>query len=168
LSSQDSPEVDGEHVQFHDDLLENLVGSWRVTGVVAGQRIKHNCDAGWVLNHQFLKVHFLDVTPRRQRKGGEGRDPRYEADVFIGRDNMSERYVAHWLDTFGGRFSEVLGYGTRRDRTRSIRFVFEGGSGPLHNTITWNQDNGTRTMLIRQKDSKARWRIFARESFERA
>jgi hypothetical protein len=30
----------------------------------------------------------------------------YEAMVFIGYDNTSERYVAHWIDIFGGRFSK--------------------------------------------------------------
>jgi hypothetical protein len=168
LSAQDTPEVDGEHVQFHDNLLESLVGSWKVTGIIAGQRIKHDCNADWVLNHQFLKVHFLDVTPGRRMRAGEREDSRYEADVFIGYDNMSERYVAHWLDTFGGRFSEVLGYGTRLDRGRSIRFVFEGGSGPLQNIITWNRNDGTWTMVIRQKGSKAKWQTFASELFKKA
>jgi len=168
LSAQDTPEVDGEHVQFQDSLLENLVGSWKVTGMIAGQRIEHDCNAGWVLNHQFLNVHFLDVTQRRVMRAGERQDPRYEADVFIGYDNMSERYVAHWLDTFGGRFSEVLGYGTRMNRGHSIRFVFEGGSGPLHNTVTWNRNDGTWTMVITQKDSKAKWQTFASELFKKS
>lgn len=35
--------------------------------------------------------------------------PNYEAMVFIGYDNTSERYVVHWIDVFGGRFSETLG-----------------------------------------------------------
>lgn len=167
--SSDSPpdEVDGEHVPFRDGLLDKLVGRWKVTGTIAGQAIEHRCDAEWVLNHQFLRVHFLDVTRGVQGRAGEMRDPRYEAEVFIGYDYMSERYVAHWLDTFGGRFSEVLGYGARQNRNRSIRFIFEGGSGPLHNTFTWNKDDATWTMLIRQKDSKGRWQTFADESFGR-
>ncbi|HEY8226282.1 MAG TPA: hypothetical protein VIG25_13455 [Pyrinomonadaceae bacterium] len=33
----------------------------------------------------------------------------YEAMVFIGYDNTSERYVAHWIDIFGGRFSKDEG-----------------------------------------------------------
>ena len=41
--------------------------------------------------------------------------------IFIGYDNTSERYVVHWLDNFGGRFSETLGYGLRSGN--SIKFV---------------------------------------------
>ena len=56
-----------------------------------------------VLQRQFLRVHMKDLaTP-----------PDYEAMIFIGYDNASERYVAHWIDVFGGRISETLGYGTR-------------------------------------------------------
>jgi len=54
----------------------------------------------------------------------------YEAIVFISYDNMSERYVVHWIDIFGGRFSETLGYGNSRDQ-HSIRFVFEYATGPF-------------------------------------
>jgi hypothetical protein len=28
--------------------------------------------------------------------------PEYQATVYIGRDNASARYVAHWIDVFGG------------------------------------------------------------------
>jgi hypothetical protein len=49
------------------------------------------------LDHQFLRLEMKDVaTP-----------PAYEATVYIGYDKTGERYVAHWLDVFGGRFSET-------------------------------------------------------------
>ena len=86
--------------------------------------------------------------------------------VFVGYDNMSERYVVHWPDIFGGRFSETLGYGKRKDRN-SIRFLFEGGTGPLQNTFTRNPRNGTWSMVIDQKDAKGKWTTFARESLQR-
>jgi len=160
-------EVDGEHRRFHDDLLDKLAGEWSVRGTVVGQEIRHLCTAEWVLNHQFMRVHFQDVTPR----GGTGKeDPPYEAFVFIGYDNMSERYVGHWLDTFGGRASETLGFGKRDegdDPVRSITFVFEGGTGPLQNTLAWNDKDATWTMIIRQKDDRGAWRTFAEETFER-
>jgi hypothetical protein len=86
--------------------------------------------------------------------------------VFIGFDNMSVRYVAHWMDTFGGRFSEVLGFGSRSGS--SIKFVFDGFEGPLHNTITWNVESSTWNMLIVQKNGKGEWKTFASELFRRA
>jgi hypothetical protein len=36
-----------------------------------------------------------------------------QAWIFLGFDHRSERYVAHWIDMFGGRASETLGFGTR-------------------------------------------------------
>ena len=102
------------------------------------QPIDHRCDVRWVLNHQFLQLYFFDVSPTDP----EDRHAKYEALVFIGRDNMSERYVAHWIDIFGGRFSETLRYGTRLGDS-SIMFLFEYPDGLLHNTFTWNLMDGT-------------------------
>jgi hypothetical protein len=45
--------------------------------------------------------------------GQSAEPPAYQAAVFIGFDNTSERYVAHWIDAGGGRFSETLGFGKR-------------------------------------------------------
>lgn len=117
-----------------------------------------SCDVNWVLNHQFLRIHFLDVKKRL---------PEYEAMVFLGYDNMSERYVMHWLDVFGGRFSETLGYGTKKDES-TILFVFEGPMGPLHNTISWDPKSKTWKMLIRQKNAEGKWALFAEETFQRS
>ena len=113
-------EVDGPNQIFHDELLERMVGEWKVSGRMGRQPIDHTCDFRWVLNHQFLQLHFLDVSPTNT----EDSLAKYEALVFICRDNMSKRYVAHWIDIFGGRFSETLGYGTRR-RDSSIMLLFE-------------------------------------------
>jgi len=95
--------LDGRHRTFNDDLLENLVGEWKITRRIRGQSLENTATVEWVLNHQFMKVHLKDVQKPSQ----------YEAMVFIGYDNMSERYVVHWIDVFGGRSSETLGYGTR-------------------------------------------------------
>lgn len=58
--------------------------------------------------------------------------PAYDAHVYIGHDNASDRYVAHWIGLFGGRWSETLGFGSRDGD--SIRFVFEYPDGP--NTVS--------------------------------
>jgi hypothetical protein len=165
-SETEVDEIDGEHRLFRDELLDRLVGKWNVTGKIVGQSIQQSCDAEWVLNHQFLKVHFLDTTPRHSPEELK-KNPIYEAIVFIGRDNMSERYVAHWLDTFGGRFSEILGYGFLEGEGNSVRFVFEGAEFPLHNTFTWNSQDQTWSILIKQKNRKGQWGTFAEELITR-
>ena len=158
-------EIDGRNRPLDDPFLDRLVGTWDIRGTIAGRPLEHRGEVEWSLNHQFLKVHCLDVS-----KGtpGAGRPRvRYEALVFIGYDNMSERYVVHWIDVFGGRFSETLGYG-RREAAGSgddaIRFVFEYPDGPLHNTFTWNRNEGTWSILIRQKDARGVWTTFAEET----
>ena len=159
-------EIDGENRPFKDALLDNLVGKWRVKGRIAGQPIQQACDAEWVLNHQFLRVHFVSISAiENPNVNTKEKRAEYEADVFIGYDNMSERYVAHWLDTFGGRFSESLGYG-RREGANAVRFVFEYPNGPLHNTFSWKANGKTWSIVIKQKNDKGEWTTFAEESLE--
>ena len=158
MTGQTQPEVDGEHTPFKDILLDRLVGSWKIIGKVMDDEVLQSCDANWVLNHQFLRIHFLDVKKR---------PPEYEAMVFLGYDNMSERYIVHWLDVFGGRFSETLGYGKKKDES-TILFVFEGPTGPLHNTLSWDSKSKTWKMLIRQKNAEGKWTLFAEETFEKS
>ncbi len=133
-----------------------------------GKRIEQFCEADWVLNHQFLRVHFMDAASkaRRDRRGETILRADYEAMVFVGYDNKSERYVVHWLDVFGGRFSETLGFGTRTKRN-SIRFAFEGPFGPLHNTFTWNPRSWIWSILLKQKDENGKWRVFADELLQK-
>ena len=156
-------EVDGPGRPFEDSLLDKMVGRWKITGTILGRPIQQDCDVEWVLNHQFLKVHF--VAAEDEKLPGSAKETRYEALVFFGYDNMSERYVAHWLDVYGGRFSEALGYG-HKEGTNSIRFIFEYDV-PLHNTITWDPMNGRWRMVITQKSQQGEWKQFADETFAR-
>src|SRR5947209_2187974 len=60
--------------------------------------------------------------------------------MVIGYDNISERYVAHWIDVFGGRFSETLGYGKRAGN--EIDFIFEYPDGPFRTNFIWDATRG--------------------------
>ncbi len=82
---------------MNDPLLDKMVGHWTLSGTMVGRPATHDVDVEWVMNHQFLRIHEVD------KAGG------YEAMPMIGYDNTSERYVAHWIDVFGGRWSETLG-----------------------------------------------------------
>jgi len=144
--------LDGRNRIFRDELLDKLVGSWKVTRKIRGQTVENSLRAEWVLNHQFLLVHMKDVA----------NPPAYEAMVFIGYDNTSERYVVHWLDNFGGRFSETLGYGQRSGN--SIKFVFEYPDGPFHNTFTWNEKTRGWNFLAQSKDKTGKWVVFAEDT----
>jgi len=147
--------LDGPNRIFRDDLLESLAGRWRLTRTIRGKQVQNTVDAEWVLNHQFIRIHMKDTAEPSE----------YEAMVFIGYDNASERYVAHWIDVFGGRFSETLGYGRREGD--SIRFVFEYPDGPFHNTFTWNREAKTWTFLMETKNASGKWAQFARDELRR-
>lgn len=110
--------LDGPHRTFNDELLENLVGEWKLTRQIRGRSLENTVTVEWVLN-QFLRVHMKDVQ----------KPPQYEAMVFIGYDNTSERYVVHWIDVFGGRASETLGDGVRTGN--SIKFILRIPGRPL-------------------------------------
>jgi hypothetical protein len=147
--------LDGRNRIFRDELLDNLVGDWKLTRKMRGQSVENSVKAEWTLNHQFLLVHMKDLsTPSN-----------YEAMVFIGYDNSSERYVAHWIDVFGGRFSETLGYGARTGN--AIKFVFEYPDGPFHNTFTWHPESKSWIFLMEQKDQTGNWKVFAEDSLRR-
>jgi hypothetical protein len=63
------------------------------------------------------------------------------------------------MDTFGGRFSETLGYGTRDGN--QIKFVFEYPDGPFHNSYRWNPADKSWQWLMEQKDKDGKWSPFA-------
>ncbi len=148
--------LDGPKRIFRDNLLDNLVGKWALTRKIRGKEVQNTAEAQWVLNHQFLKLHMKDLAS----------PPAYEAMVFIGFDNTSERYVAHWIDMYGGRFSETLGYGKLDGN--AIRFVFEYPDGPFHNTFTWDGTAKTWTFLMEKKSDSGQWMQFAQDTLRRA
>ena len=78
---------------------------------------------------------------------------------MVGYDNASERYVAHWNDVYGGRFSETLGYGTRNGN--DICFVFEYPDGPFHTTFRWLPESQQWAWLMETKNKSGQWTEFA-------
>lgn len=139
--------LDGPGHVFQDDLLDHLQGTWKATGPIRGRPAEVHVTAAWVLNHQFLHVHEKGVSSP------------YEAEIYIGYDNASDRYVIHWIDIYGGRFSETLGYGTKSGD--SIKFVFEYPDGPFRNTFTWDPKSKTWRFFLENKDTAGNWKTFA-------
>jgi hypothetical protein len=117
---------DGRDAAVHDARLDSLVGSWTVRREIRGEVAGNTLDAQWVLDHRFLSLHYRDVA----------RPMQYEAQVYVGWDEERRAYVAHWLDVFGGRFSETLGYGAWE--ADSLLFVFEYPEGRFENCFRWH------------------------------
>lgn len=133
---------------FEDPLLEKITGTWSATGNIGGDNIAYHLEAHWVLNHQFIELSMVDTAAT----------PQYAANVFIGYDCVSERYVAHWIDNFGARFSETLGYGTRTGQ--SLAFRFEYPEGPFINQFIYNIETDTWQFHTTTKNSKGVWVTF--------
>jgi hypothetical protein len=138
--------------EWRDELADHMIGTWKLEGKIMGRDAHHEVEAAWVLSHQFVRIHEKteDAAPASER--------RYEAIWFLGYDPLSERYVLHLLDVFGGRFSETLGYGTRDGN--SIHFVFEYPDGPFHTTFQWSPEKDTWQWLMTQKDKDGNWAEF--------
>jgi len=146
--------------EWKDDLVDHMAGAWTLTGQVMGRDAHHDAQAEWVLNHQFLRIH------ERTAVSAPASERRYEAIWFLGYDSVSERYVLHLLDVFGGRYSETLGYGTRDGN--AIRFVFEYPDGAFHTTYRWSPETGAWQWLLEQKDKEGKWTTFADFKLRRA
>src|SRR5690349_10900284 len=135
--------LDGRGKPMKDDLLDQLAGAWKLTGTAAGRQAHNDVFAAWVLEHQFLRIRFENGP--------------YEAHVYLGRDNLSDRYVAHWLDVFGGRICETLGYGRRNGD--AVELVFEYPDGPFH--TTFRKDGPGWRILMEQRNPDGQWKPFA-------
>jgi uncharacterized protein DUF1579 len=140
---------------FRDELLDNLTGEWKLIRKIRGRLVENSVNVDWVLNHQFLRIHMRDVAA----------PPAYEAMVFIGYDNVDKRYVVHWLDAFGGGFSQTLGYGSRSGNSMKLLFAYP--DGPFVNTLTWNPETKTWHFLMQQKQPDGKWTIFAEDDLSR-
>ena len=151
VAQQSGPGV--QQPPLHDDLLDQLGGFWDLTGTVRGQPVHERVDCEWILNHQFMRIH---------RKSVEGP---HEALMYVGYDPVSERFVAHLLDTFGARGSETLGYGIRSGD--KFQFVFEYPSGPYHYTLSWDGKEKSWQFVLESKDRQGRWSTFSTQALRR-
>ena len=140
---------------FKDDLLDNLVGEWKLMRKRQGRITENVVKAEWVINHQFLRIQMRDVE----------NPPAYEATVFIGWDRTQDRYVVHWLDVFGGESSQTLGYGSRNGNT--IKFMFAYPEHPFVNTFSWDPEAKSWNFLMQQKNLDKTWGVFAEDNLTR-
>jgi hypothetical protein len=58
--------LDGRDHPLQDPFLDGLVGDWQVARVMKDRTAQNTVQAEWVLNHQFLRLHYRDVaTPSK-------------------------------------------------------------------------------------------------------
>ena len=147
---------DGPGIRFDDDLVSRLEGRWELTRAMRGQESKSGVDCDWVLDHQFLRIRMKDrATP-----------PKYEAHVYIGWSNASQRYDIHWMDVWGGHYSG-RGAGTRTGDTIEFRFPDPDGSA-FFNTFAYDRAKDAWTMTLESSDRSGKRSPFASERWQRA
>jgi hypothetical protein len=146
--------ADGPKTVFRDAFIDNLVGEWRLMRVIRGREVENTVSADWVLNHQFLRIHMKDVAD----------PPAYEALVYIGYQHADQRYVVHWLDVYGGKFSAV-GYGKRSGD--AIEFAFQYDDGPFYNTFAWDPGAQSWTFKMESAAKDGSRRLFAVDTLRR-
>ncbi len=147
--------VDGRGGRFEDELISKLEGEWLVTREIRGTTVQNTLSAAWVLSHQFLQLHMKDTA----------HPSRYEAIVLIGYIYATGEYVAHWTDSFGGKFS-AMGKGKRVGNT--VEFRFEYADGPFFNTFSWNPDADVWQMRLENQDTQGKRSLFALDTVRRA
>jgi len=139
---------------LQDRFLDNFAGDWRVERKMGNGRTAETSVRGeWTLKHQFIELHY----------GYADAAPEYEAIVFIGFDEADKTYVCHWVDVFGGCYSEY-GRGKIGNDLRAIEFRFVPKDGELTNKFSFDSQTKTWTSLIRQTE-KGEWKTFAEEKW---
>jgi len=150
--------VDAERGKpLNDPLLDKLVGDWSLERKFGSGRLAHNTvHVEWVLQHQFLQLHYRDVaTP-----------PMYEAIILIGYDQNAKRYVCHWTDNFGADGS-ADGFAARDEGSNAIEFKFAPQTGDLTNRFAFDPKTGIWTSTIRQVEN-GDWKLFCVDTFTAA
>jgi len=95
LAQAQSPE-DTTDGRFRDELLNNLVGKWDVTATVHETKFTLDLDAEWVLDHQYLEIHWKShqVVPWLKIP--------FEEICFVGYNRLYKRYFVHEVSVHGG------------------------------------------------------------------
>jgi len=146
---------------LRDPLLDRLIGEWVMEGTIGGDQVTHDLVFEWVLGHHYVRFH--EVARERDSTGA----PAYEAIVFIGWDQASQRYACLWLDTTGGEglTSQAIGYGAASGDSIPFVFHFPDGS-PFYNTFSYDRATDTWQWQMDGEENGAR-QPFARVTLAR-
>jgi hypothetical protein len=152
-AAADEP-ADGPKTIFRDDLLDHLVGDWKLTRSIRGKQAENTVKAQWVLNHQFLQIHMKDVKD----------PPEYEALVYVGYRHADKEYVCHWLDVYGGKFA---GAARGKRDGNAIAFTFHYDDGPFRNTFVWDPKAKGWHFHMETGGKDGTWKPFADDALRR-
>lgn len=150
LSAQEHPKVAARPA-----ALKALDGEWVMTGDVMGEPVTYRMVAGPTLQGAFTEIHMNDVQVPSQ----------YEARVLVGHDADGKTVIAHWLDSFGAKYSVPHGTGAVSENT--IQFTIPYEKGAFRDTFTYNPDTNTWLFVLESAQPDGKWKHFARYTVRR-
>jgi hypothetical protein len=152
----------GQTTGLQDPLLDRMIGEWVLEGTIAGDSTTHDVVFEWVLDHYYVRFHEV----ARETDSATGKAA-YEAIVFIGWDEPSQRYACLWLDSTGGEglSAQAIGYGQASGDSIPFLFHFPDGS-PFHTTFVYDRSSDTWQWHLDGEENGMR-RPFARVTLSR-
>jgi hypothetical protein len=154
LAGSGQPGIAAEGAGGRPLLLESLDGRWTMVGDVMGKPVQYEMEAFPTLQGTFTEIHMNDVQVPSE----------YEARVFIGVDKSGE-VIAHWLDSFGAKYSAPHGTGSVTDST--IVFYIPYPSGQFRDTLSYQPAAKTWTLVIEGAKPDGSWLHFAKYDIRR-
>lgn len=149
-----------EQPTLQDALLDKLQGAWVITGTIAGEETTDDLTVEWVNQHQYFRLHEVS---RGRRPNGR---PRYEATVYIGRNQPVAKYGIVWLDDFGGLSNQSIGLAAKVEN--QLPFVFTNPDGSFtRTTMTYKPEAKGWTWTI-DEDRAGKLSRFAALTLARA
>jgi len=133
-------------------LLDRLVGTWTMTGILGGKQTTHDVDARWILNKEYVEFH---ETSRERRPDGT---PAYEARLTFAWVSRTSEFMCLFLDnTAGGGLSpEGIARGKRSGSAIPVVFACRNGECPpgmsehesMHTTFNYDRSTDTWRLTI--------------------
>jgi hypothetical protein len=156
--------VDRRSAGLQDDLLDHLVGKWKVGGTTHNTPTSQTLEVEWVLNHQFLRIY------QKSSENEFGGNVPYEAMLMVGYDATSKNYVLHLMNMRGGQFARGVAFGRRTGNEISFAYydivppgvstaaptVAEAASRPGVR-FTWEPDAKTWHLVFGSRNAKGDW-----------
>lgn len=137
------------------EILRQLDGAWTMTGDVRGKPVTYRMVARPALHGTFTELRMQDVQVPAQ----------YEAAVFVGYDAATKTIIAHWMDSFGAKYSIPHGSG---DITGNVvTFTIPYPSGPFRNTWRFDPAGATWQFALDAAQPDGSWKHFAAYALRR-
>jgi hypothetical protein len=136
-------------------LLRALDGNWVMSGDVKGKPVTYTMVATPALQGTFTEMRMKDAQA----------PAKYEATVFIGYDGANQTIVAHWMDSFGPKYS--IPHATGHIAGNTIQFIFPYKTGQFRDTLTYNPETSTWQFVLESAQPDGSWKHFARYDVKR-